>query len=125
MNRNAVGWFEIYVKDMDRAKNFYEAVFDIKLLELQAPFPEIQMWCFPMLEDAGGAAGALVKKEGLSSDGKGVLIYFSSQDCALEASRVVENGGTLHQEKMAIGVYGNIAIAIDTEGNMFGIHSRH
>ncbi len=125
MNRNAVGWFEIYVKDMDRARKFYEAVFAVKLEELQAPFPGIEMWCFPMFEDGGGAAGALVKKEELSSDGMGVLIYFSSQDCAIEASRVVENGGTLHQEKMAIGIYGNIAIAIDTEGNMFGIHSRH
>ena len=125
MNRNPVGWFEIYVKDMDRARKFYEAVFDVKLDELQAPFPEIEMWCFPMFEDAAGTAGALVKKEGLSSDGMGVLIYFSSQDCSIEASRVVENGGTLVQEKMAIGVYGNIAIGTDTEGNMFGIHSRH
>ena len=125
MNRNAVGWFEIYVKDMDRARKFYEAVFAVKLEELQAPFPGIEMWCFPMFEDGGGAAGALVKKEGLSSDGMGVLIYFSSQDCAIEASRVVDSGGTLHQKKMAIGIYGNIAIAMDTEGNMFGIHSRH
>jgi hypothetical protein len=125
MNRNAVGWFEIYVKDMDRARKFYEAVFAVKLEELQAPFPGVEMYCFPMFEDGGGASGALVKKEGLSSDGMGVLIYFSSQDCAIEASRVVENGGILHQEKMAIGIYGNIAIALDSEGNMFGIHSKH
>ena len=125
MSRNAVGWFEIYVKDMARARKFYEAVFEVTLEELQAPFPGVEMYCFPMFEDGGGAAGALVQKEGLSSDGMGVLIYFSSQDCAIEASRVVENGGTLHQEKMAIGIYGHIAIAMDTEGNMFGIHSRH
>ena len=125
MNRNVVGWFEIYVKDMDRARKFYEAVFDISLEELQAPFPGIDMWCFPMHDDGAGAPGALVKKEGLSSDGMGVLIYFSSQDCAVEAARVVENGGRLIQEKMEIGIYGSIVIAIDTEGNMFGIHSRH
>ena len=125
MDRNPVGWFEIYVKDMDRARKFYEGVFEMTLEELQAPFPEIEMLCFPMLEDAGGAAGALVKKEGLSSDGMGVLIYFSSQDCAVEAARVTEHGGRLHQDKMAIGIYGHIAIAEDTEGNMFGIHSKH
>jgi predicted enzyme related to lactoylglutathione lyase len=28
MNHNPVGWFEIYVQDMDRAKRFYEAVFE-------------------------------------------------------------------------------------------------
>ncbi|MBM4231128.1 MAG: VOC family protein, partial [Gammaproteobacteria bacterium] len=27
MNSNPVGWFEIYVQDMPRAKAFYEAVF--------------------------------------------------------------------------------------------------
>ena len=125
MNRNAVGWFEIYVKDMGRARKFYETVLEVKLEELQAPFPDIEMYCFPMFEDGPGAAGALVKKEGLSSDGMGVLIYFSSKDCAVEAARVGDNGGRLVQDKMAMGLYGYIAIADDTEGNMFGIHSRH
>ncbi len=31
MNRNPVGWFEIYVQDLDRAKNFYEHVLDRKI----------------------------------------------------------------------------------------------
>ena len=31
MNNNPVGWFEIYVQDLDRAKNFYESVFQLKL----------------------------------------------------------------------------------------------
>ena len=86
MNRNAVGWFEIYVKDMGRARKFYETVFEVKLEELQAPFPDIEMYCFPMFEDGPGAAGALVKKEDLSSDGMGVLVYFSSKDCAVSTS---------------------------------------
>nr|MDP9127775.1 VOC family protein [Pseudomonadota bacterium] len=28
-----------------------------------------------------------------------------------------------HKEKFAIGPYGFIALALDTEGNMFGLHS--
>jgi predicted enzyme related to lactoylglutathione lyase len=124
MQRNSVGWFEIYVKDTERARTFYEAVFEVTLEELQSPFPE-EMWCFPMLEDKPGAPGALVKKEGVSSEGMGVLIYFSSEDCAVEAARVVEHGGRLIQDKTAIGIYGHIVIAMDTEGNTFGIHSRH
>ena len=31
MKTNPVGWFEIYVEDMDRAKLFYESVFKVKL----------------------------------------------------------------------------------------------
>ncbi|MGB6152634.1 MAG: VOC family protein, partial [Pricia sp.] len=33
---NPVGWFDIYVSDLDRAKKFYESVFEIKLTD----FPE-------------------------------------------------------------------------------------
>lgn len=31
-NRNVVGWFEIYVSDMARARAFYEAVFGQELV---------------------------------------------------------------------------------------------
>jgi predicted enzyme related to lactoylglutathione lyase len=52
-----------------------------------------------------------------------VLVYFASEDCAVEAARVVQAGGALQKEKFSIGQYGFIALAIDTEGNMFGLHS--
>lgn len=32
MEHNMVGWFEIPVTDMDRARKFYESVFDIKYI---------------------------------------------------------------------------------------------
>ena len=41
MNRNAVGWFEIYVKDMDRARKFYEAVFGVKLVDHSLTDPDL------------------------------------------------------------------------------------
>ena len=53
----------------------------------------------------------------------GTLVYFNCADCAVEAGRVEAAGGKLHQAKMSIGDYGNIALAFDTEGNMFGLHS--
>ena len=36
---------------------------------------------------------------------------------------MVKAGGRLQREKMSIGQYGHIALAFDTEGNMFGLHS--
>ena len=44
MKKNAVGWFEIYVDNMDRAKTFYEKVFNRTLSKLGNP--EIEMWAF-------------------------------------------------------------------------------
>ena len=39
---------EICVKDMERARKFYEKVFATKLQNLKAPFPGIELWVFPM-----------------------------------------------------------------------------
>ncbi|MGL4463269.1 MAG: VOC family protein [Planctomycetia bacterium] len=124
MHRNPVGWFEIYVQDMARAKKFYEAVLRVDLSALEAP-PEaqIEMLAFPMEMNVPGSAGALVKMEGFPSGGNSVMVYFHCADCAVEAGRVEAAGGRVQQEKMSIGAYGFCAMALDSEGNMFGLHS--
>ena len=37
MTNNPVGWFEIYVQDMERAKKFYETVLQSTLEKLNTP----------------------------------------------------------------------------------------
>ena len=122
-NRNAVGWFEIYVQDMERAKAFYENTFQVTLEHLDGP--GIDMWVFPPLgqPDLPGCSGTLVKMEGKDSGGGGLLIYFSCADCAVEASRVVQHGGKIQRDKISIGQYGFVVLVYDTEGNMIGLHS--
>jgi predicted enzyme related to lactoylglutathione lyase len=121
MAGNPVRWFEIYVQDMARAKAFYEAVFGARLEKLNSG--DIDMWAFPMDRTRSGTGGALVRMPGVPSGGNSTLVYFGSDDCAIEASRVVSAGGRVHRDKLSIGEYGFIALAVDTEGNMFGIHS--
>lgn len=117
---NPVGWFEIYVQDMDRARRFYETVFEVTLEQLQSP--DIEMWAFSMQHDAPGSSGALVKAAGVPSGGS-TMVYFNCDDCAVEGGRVAGAGGTVHRDKMSIGKHGFIVLAIDTEGNMIGLHS--
>ena len=119
---NPVGWFEIYVDDLARAKAFYEAVFDTTTQELEGG-DDLQMLAFPMDNEARGCAGALVHMNGMSAGGNTTIVYFMSDDCAVEAGRVSANGGRIFKDKFSIGEYGFIALAYDTEGNMFGIHS--
>jgi uncharacterized protein len=124
MNSNPVGWFEIYVQDMSRAKAFYESVLGLKLEKLEDPGGTTDMWAFSMVQEPRpGASGALVKQADMPSGGNSVLVYFACDDCAAEAGRVTGAGGKITQAKMSIGPYGFIALAHDTEGNMFGLHS--
>ncbi|GHE98047.1 VOC family protein [Thalassotalea profundi] len=124
MSDNPVGWFEIYVDDLSRAKNFYEAVFDVSLENLIVPADEtIQMLAFPSNMEKYGASGALVKLDGFTAGANSTLIYFSCDDCALEESKVNAAGGSVETSKMSIGEYGFISLAKDSEGNMFGLHS--
>lgn len=124
MDMNPVNWFEIYVQDMNRATKFYESVLGTKLDKLDSPDPDIEMMAFPMAMESSGASGALVKMEGVESGGNSILVYFSCKDCATEASRVEKSGGRIQRPKMSIDQYGYIALAVDTEGNMIGLHSR-
>jgi predicted enzyme related to lactoylglutathione lyase len=121
---NPVTWFEIYVKDMERAKAFYEKTLGVKLSKLETAAKDItEMWSFPMGQDSYGATGALVKMADGPTGVGGTMVYFECQDCAVEARRVRENGGKIMKDKFAIGPHGFIALGNDSEGNMIGLHS--
>lgn len=123
---NPVVWFEIYVDDMDRAVKFYEMVLEKKLEDM--PMPEnsgdMQMMSFPSNMNNYGAAGALVKMEGVPAGGGGTMVYFPCEDCAVEEARVEAAGGHVVKPKMSIGEYGWCSICVDSEGNMFGLHTK-
>jgi predicted enzyme related to lactoylglutathione lyase len=57
---NAIGWFDLYVDDLERAAAFYEAVFQQRLEPMGDPTGETAMRAFPSNMQAYGAAGALV-----------------------------------------------------------------
>jgi predicted enzyme related to lactoylglutathione lyase len=121
MKPNAIGWFEIYVQDMPRARRFYETVLARKLEKLEAG--GLEMWSFSGGMEAPGAAGSLVHMPGYPSGGNSTLVYFICEDCAVEEARVMPAGGRIEKSKFSIGPYGFVALVYDTEGNMFGLHS--
>jgi len=118
---NPVGWFEIYVQDIPRAKTFYENVFSVKLDELK--MPDIEMWAFPMNQEGTGATGAIVKMEGFPAGGNSTIVYFSCEDCAIEENKASILGGKIFKEKFSIGEHGFVSLITDTESNVIGLHS--
>jgi predicted enzyme related to lactoylglutathione lyase len=122
--QNPVGWFEIYVTDMDRAQKFYETVLDVKLTELPNPDGTSgKMLAFHGEYTNPGTSGALVKDEIGEPSAKGTLIYFVCDDCATELARVEAAGGKIITPKMDIGDFGFCGVVADTEGNSIGLHS--
>ncbi len=118
---NAVNWFEIPVKDLERVGKFYETVLNTKLtLEEMGPFT---MAFFPMTLGAQGAAGSLIKGESYEPSHAGTVVYFSVEDIEETLRRINANGGKTLLPKKGIGEYGFIAHFEDTEGNRLALHS--
>jgi len=122
MQQNPVGWFEIYVQDVPRARAFYERLLDIEMVPLE--IPDIEMWGFPMDDGAPGTSGSIISTPDMPSGGNSVMVYFSCRDCAVEEGRAEAAGGEVLQSKMAVGDYGFVSIIKDPDGNRVGLHSR-
>lgn len=120
---NAVGWFDIYVDDLNRAVAFYETVLGATLEQMGDPTGETQMMSFPADMSTYGAAGALTKSPHAGPGVGGTVVYFMAEDCAVQEARVAEAGGIVVRPKFSIGEFGWVSLCQDTEGNMFGLNS--
>lgn len=120
---NALNWFEIPVKDINRATKFYSALFEIEMAKMK--MGETDMSFFPMnSEPTGKVSGSLNKGEGYEPSMVGSTIYLNANpDLSAALARVEKNGGKILAPKMSIGEHGNIAFFLDTEGNKVGLHS--
>ncbi len=101
MEKNVVGWFEIPVLDMDRAKKFYETIFGYTLE--RHTLPQIDMAWFPMNPDGMRAMGSLVYNEKFYKPStSGTLVYFTavSGDLDNELSKVEKAGGKVTIQKL-------------------------
>jgi len=126
MENNVVGWFEIPVKNMDRAILFYEKVLNIKFDRHK--LGPLEMAWFPWLENKPGSPGALVfHTDYYKPSAEGVLIYLTahSGDLNNELAKVEAVGGKVLQQKTEISAeYGFMALIMDSEGNRVALHSR-
>ena len=122
--RNPINWVEIYVDDIERAKKFYSTVLQKQLQDANTD-GNCQMVFLPGSEncDAPNACGALVKHDKIKAGGNSVIVYFQSEDCQVEQDRVEAAGGKIMMPKFSIGEHGFASWCIDTEGNIFGLHS--
>lgn len=119
--QHMINWFEIPVTDFERAKKFYESIFDITMTvtEIQG----YKMAFFPAVE--GKISGAICFGEGYIPSGAGSLLYLNANpDVNLVLDRATAAGGRIIVPKTLIGEEtGYYAFIVDTEGNRIALHS--
>jgi uncharacterized protein len=120
--RHQVVWFDIPVRDLDRAIRFYSAVLGVLLRKEQAG-RGVAMAILPHSDTSIG--GCLVQTMDARPADGGPLLYLNADgrlDAAIAATALA--GGTVLQPKHSIGPEGHRAIVLDTEGNRIALYSR-
>jgi len=125
---NVITWFEIPVKNFQRASDFYGKVLDGPIQPIDQPeamMPTIKNYGFlPGSSDQSEVGGAIVEGEGYEPSQTGSTVYLNGgDDLSAPLSRVEEAGGKVIVPKTAIGENGFMAQFIDTEGNRVALHS--
>lgn len=117
-----VSWFEIPVVHFQRAKAFYEHVFQTSL-EVGI-LGEYTMGFFPV---SSGPSGSLVMGEGYKPSVYGPRIYINcNPDLQPFVNRALEMGGQIIVPKMKISEeVGFICFVLDSEGNSLAMHSQN
>ncbi|HSU29530.1 MAG TPA: VOC family protein [Chitinophagaceae bacterium] len=122
---NAISWFEIPSSNLERAQQFYETIFGVKLFPMD--LPNIKMRMFPIDDPLKGIGGAIVDSGGFHkpSATDGPLVYLNGNpDVQKILDKVEAAGGKVMVPKTEISPeYGFMAVIIDTEGNRVGLHS--
>ncbi len=122
--KHAVNWFEIPVKDYNRAKQFYSTVIGSEITDHPMPDENIKYGIFNYDMENNSVGGAIIKGEGQNPTTEGCTIYLNGgDDLGLSLSRVERSGGKILMPKTNIGENGFIAQFLDTEGNRIALHS--
>ena len=117
---NPVFYFEIPVKDLDRAIRFYKEVFNFEFNKTTIDGNEMAL--FPFNEGALGVSGALVKGEIYKPTIEGVIVYFRTKNIEENLNLAEKNGGEILYPKTSNGELGFVAEFKDSEGNRIALH---
>jgi uncharacterized protein len=125
MQKNAISWFEIPVKDFVRAKKFYENTLGVNIHE--ETMGPVKMGFIPADNENGGVGGAICQSEDYIPSSQGSLVYLNGgNDLSMVLNNVEKAGGRILVPKTEIAPgMGFFALFLDTEGNKLGLHSRN
>ncbi len=115
------GWFEIPASNFNRAKHFYETIFDV---EIQAvDLGALKMGIFPH----GDVGCAICEGAWYKPSSTGTVVYMNANpDLSSVLGKVEKAGGKIIQAKKQISPdHGYMALIEDVEGNRIALHSEN
>ena len=109
--------FDIASDNPERAKKFYEGLFDWKM-ESPPGMTDYYLIETTDLNGKTGVGGGLGKR---GEPGQRITSYIGVNSIEEYVKKVEQLGGKVIQSKMTVPGWGYLAIGFDTEGNMFGL----
>lgn len=115
---NRIVWFDMPVKDLQRAVDFYSELLAVEVKEMH---PDVAV----IASEAGEVSGCLFKSDEHLPSRQGPLLYMNVDGRLQEAVDIVQQkGGEIERAVHSISPYGSRAIVIDGEGNRIALHSQ-
>lgn len=115
-----VVWFELWVPDVERARQFYGALFGWTFRSM--PEYDAQYW---LIEGSGGVGGAILPGDGpVPGLRTGTVVYLAVSDLTEATDRCVALGGSVEQGVTAIGDGTYFTLVRDPFGTRLGLWSR-
>lgn len=119
---NLIVHVEIPVRNLERAMQFYSAVFGTSFGEVMTIHGN-RMAFFPFEEGRDGASGALAKGEVYVPTRDGAIVYLGVEDIDAVLARAIAEGSEILFPKTPLGSGGFVAEIADSEGNRIAVQS--
>lgn len=110
--------FDISAENVDRAKKFYQEMFDWNFISMPGPM-NYTLVETKDLKGEKSVGGGMAKRENPEKTGITNFMGVISLDESMK--KVIELGGKITQQKQVVPGWGYMAVCMDTENNAFGL----
>ncbi|MFQ6095525.1 MAG: VOC family protein [Candidatus Bathyarchaeia archaeon] len=107
--------FEIPAENVEKMRKFYSDLFGWKIERVESP---TEYYLIETAPEGRGVGGGLAKKESPSQRPMNYILVESVEEYS---RKVQELGGKIITPKQTVPGMGHFAIALDPEGNIFGL----